>query len=78
MNDLKNSLIDLITETSTNLPPDVRAAMGLAIEDEAARNAGVAGAGDHRDQYRYGAAGRRVPFARTPACRRSWCTRRWA
>jgi fumarate hydratase class I len=31
---LKNSLIDLITETSTNLPPDVRAAMGLAIEDE--------------------------------------------
>lgn len=31
---LKNSLIDLITETSTNLPPDVRAAMGLAIEEE--------------------------------------------
>src|SRR5579871_2105630 len=31
---LKNSLIDLITETSTNLPPDVRAAMGLAMEDE--------------------------------------------
>lgn len=31
---LKDSLIDLITETSTNLPPDVRAAMGLAMEDE--------------------------------------------
>jgi fumarate hydratase, class I len=31
---LKSSLIELITETSTNLPPDVRAAMGLAIEDE--------------------------------------------
>jgi fumarate hydratase class I len=31
---LKNSLIDLITETSTNLPPDVRAAMGLAMEEE--------------------------------------------
>ena len=31
---LKTSLVELITETSTNLPPDVRAAMGLAIEDE--------------------------------------------
>src|SRR5208282_2064869 len=31
---LKDSLIDLITETSTNLPPDVRAAMGLAVETE--------------------------------------------
>src|SRR5437588_717531 len=31
---LKNSLIELITQTSTNLPPDVRAAMGLAIESE--------------------------------------------
>jgi fumarate hydratase class I len=34
MNLLKDSLIELITETSTNLPPDVRAAMGLAIENE--------------------------------------------
>ena len=34
MNLLKTSLLELITETSTNLPPDVRAAMGLAIEDE--------------------------------------------
>jgi len=34
MHDLKYSLIELITETSTNLPPDVRAAMGLAMEDE--------------------------------------------
>jgi fumarate hydratase, class I len=31
---LKTSLVELITETSTNLPPDVRAAMGLAIENE--------------------------------------------
>jgi fumarate hydratase, class I len=31
---LKNSLIELITQTSTNLPPDVRAAMGLALESE--------------------------------------------
>src|SRR6184192_1224738 len=31
---LKNSLIELITQTSTNLPPDVRTAMGLALEAE--------------------------------------------
>src|SRR6204780_423983 len=31
---LKDSLIDLITETSTNLPPDVRAAMGGALNTE--------------------------------------------
>jgi fumarate hydratase class I len=35
MNLLKTSLLELITETSTNLPPDVRAAMGLALENEA-------------------------------------------
>jgi len=34
MNRLRDSLIELITETSTNLPPDVRAAMGLALETE--------------------------------------------
>src|SRR5437016_559434 len=34
MNGFTNSLIDLITQTSTNLPPDVRAAMGLALEAE--------------------------------------------
>jgi fumarate hydratase, class I len=31
---LNSALLELITETSTNLPPDVRAAMGLAIENE--------------------------------------------
>ncbi|HET6170837.1 MAG TPA: FumA C-terminus/TtdB family hydratase beta subunit [Terracidiphilus sp.] len=31
---LQQSLFELIAETSTNLPPDVRAAMGLAIEEE--------------------------------------------
>src|ERR1700730_4935601 len=31
---LKNSLVELITQTSTNLPPDVRAAMGMALENE--------------------------------------------
>src|SRR5215472_17342060 len=34
MNQLITSLIELITETSTNLPPDVRAAMGLALDTE--------------------------------------------
>src|SRR5258708_25105080 len=31
---LKNSLIELIAQTATNLPPDVRAAMGIALESE--------------------------------------------
>jgi fumarate hydratase class I len=31
---LQESLIELITQTSSNLPPDVRAAMGLAISTE--------------------------------------------
>src|SRR5437762_8513237 len=31
---LQESLVELITQTSTNLPPDVRAAMGIAIAAE--------------------------------------------
>src|SRR5712692_5817279 len=31
---LPNSLLELITQTSTNLPPDVRAAMSLVTESE--------------------------------------------
>jgi fumarate hydratase class I len=31
---LANSLLELITQTSTNLPPDVRQAMGLALQAE--------------------------------------------
>ncbi len=34
MNSLANSLVELITQTSTNLPPDVREAMGIAMEAE--------------------------------------------
>src|ERR1700694_2897659 len=34
MQSLHESLVELITQTSTNLPPDVRAAMGLAVENE--------------------------------------------
>jgi len=33
---LANSLLELITQTSTNLPPDVRAAMGVTLDVEAA------------------------------------------
>src|SRR5579871_1284791 len=32
---LHNSLVELITQTATNLPPDVRAAMGMAGMNEA-------------------------------------------
>jgi len=35
MHFLEESLIELITQTATNLPPDVRQAMGWAIENEA-------------------------------------------
>ncbi len=31
---LESSLLELITQTSTNLPPDVRAAMGMTMESE--------------------------------------------
>ena len=31
---LANSLLELITQTSTNLPPDVRAAMSIAANQE--------------------------------------------
>lgn len=33
---LASSLLELITQTSTNLPPDVRAAMGISLERETA------------------------------------------
>ncbi len=43
MDSFKDSLIKLITETSTNLPPDVRAAMAQAVSDEnPATSAGTA------------------------------------
>ena len=34
MESFKDSMIDLITQTSTNLPPDVRRAMAAAVETE--------------------------------------------
>src|SRR5881409_3882264 len=43
MDSFKDSIIKLITETSTNLPPDVRAAMAEAVSEEnPATSAGTA------------------------------------
>ena len=43
MDSFKDSIINLITETSTNLPPDVRAAMAQAVSEEnPATSAGTA------------------------------------
>src|SRR5215468_9083901 len=43
MQSFKDSIIKLITETSTNLPPDVRGAMARAVADEnPATSAGTA------------------------------------
>src|SRR5258706_16073896 len=43
MDSFKDSIIKLITETSTNLPPDVRAAMAAAVaEENPATSAGTA------------------------------------
>jgi fumarate hydratase class I len=43
MDSFKDSIIKLVTETSTNLPPDVRAAMAEAVSDEnPATSAGTA------------------------------------
>lgn len=38
---LQESLIELITQTSTNLPPDVREAMGIALREETAGTQGA-------------------------------------
>ena len=56
---LAESLIELITQTSTNLPPDVRAAMSRALGTETAQHAVLAGAEHHRLEHRHGGRGRR-------------------
>ena len=74
---LAGSLLQLIVETSTNLPPDVRAAMSLTA---AAETPGTQSAQaldiilTNIDMARV----RTGPSARIRACRRSWCTRQWA
>jgi len=73
---LKDSLIELITQTSTNLPPDVRAAMGVALEAEVAGTQAAQALGiiaTNIDMLRMTPD----PSARTPGCRPSSYTRRW-
>ena len=49
-----DSIVELITRTSTDLPPDVRAAMGIARQHRGAADARGAGADDHRAEHRSG------------------------
>ena len=74
---LTNSLIELITQTSTNLPPDVRAAMALTTSGETPGTQSSQALGIILSNIDM-AADDEGPSARTPACRRSSCTRRWA
>src|SRR5215813_4237011 len=48
-----DSMVQLIARTSTDLPPDVRTAMGLALKTEEPATRG-AGADDHRAEHRSG------------------------
>ena len=47
-----DSVLQLIIRTSTDLPPDVRAAMKTALDAEPGGHALVAGAHDHRAEHR--------------------------
>ncbi len=74
---LQNSLVELITQTSTNLPPDVRAAMsrtGVAEKPDTQASQALNIISSNIDM----AAEDQGRSARTPACRRSSCTRRSA
>ena len=54
MQQFKDSMLKLIIETSTNLPPDARRAILAAREQGEAGNAGDAGARDHRHECGHG------------------------
>ena len=66
-----DSIVSLIVKTSTDLPPDVRAAMRLAMNEEPEGDARGAGAGDHRAEHRSGGGGRRRDLPGHRACRPS-------
>ena len=53
-----DSMVSLIVRTSTDLPPDVRAAMRVAMDREDEVRS-TPGAGDHRPEHRPGGRGRR-------------------
>ena len=75
---LKDSLIELITADLHQSAAGRARRHGRGSGSRDRRHAGGAGAGDYRDQHRHGAGGLPGPSARTRACRRSSCTRRWA
>ena len=58
-----DSIVSLIVKTSTDLPPDVRAAMKVAMDREEPADAVGAGAGHHRAEHRPGRRrrGRHLP-----------------
>ena len=72
-----DSVLQLIVRTSTDLPPDVRAAMQRR-RGRAGRHPRRAGADDHRAEHRSGRRSAKARSARTPACRPSRCTCRSA
>ncbi len=51
MRELKESLLQLITETSTNLPPDARHAIARAKEKENAGTPGCTGSDHYHRQH---------------------------
>ena len=75
---LHNSLVELITQTSTNLPPDVRAAMSAA--EAAEKPSTQASQALNIIFSNIDMAEPKIPAqsARTPACRRFTFIRRWA
>ena len=65
----RESMLELITQTSTNLPPDVRAAMGLALEKETPNTQSSQALNIIAENIDMAAPKTKVPSARTPACR---------
>ena len=57
---LHESLVELITQTSTNLPPDVREAMGVAIANETPGTQASQALSIIASQHRHGGRGRRA------------------
>ena len=74
---LAGSLLELIIQTSTNLPPDVREAMGIAATEKR-RTRSRARRWPSLAQHRHGRRAMKAPSARTPACPPSKSRRRSA
>ena len=74
---LGGSLLELITQTSTNLPPDVRAAMSIAAKEETPDTQSSQALDIILSNIDM-AVDDAGPFARIPACRRSGSRRRSA